>query len=154
MDWTCRRLLVLPSVVWLTGCQPFTRQEPAVSFPPRDEGASFFGSESKAVERGRFPPVTFASGRFDLDGTEQEKIRRVARSLRAGERLLLGGFSADEGSPEYCRVLSARRTLAVRDALLRAGVDTSLIQAAGYGDDWPGMPDRLPRVEFAVMTGD
>jgi OmpA family len=143
--------LALMGLGGLTGCQPMASQVPVIPLPSRDEEVSLFGPGNRAVDRHRYEPIVFAASRFDLASSEEEKIGRIAASVGAGERLLLGGFSTDEGSPEYCRVLSARRALVVRDALLRAGVTPAQIQVVGFGADWTENPERGCRVEIGVV---
>src|SRR5205814_9623838 len=70
------------------------------------------------------------------------KIGRVASGIeaRAGEGLGIEGHCDERGTEEYNRSLGERRALAVREALMRAGVDSNIIDTISYGEDRPVDP--------------
>ncbi|MEI6277835.1 MAG: OmpA family protein [Verrucomicrobiae bacterium] len=104
----------------------------------RVEGASFFGT---SVARGKFPPVYFAYDSFEVAGAEQSKIRQVADSMKASAgSLIVAGFTDDRGTQEYNRGLGERRALAVRQALIGAGVPAGRIQTVSFGSEMPADP--------------
>jgi outer membrane protein OmpA-like peptidoglycan-associated protein len=131
------------------GCRPLAPHRDSIPLPPRDEAISFFDSRGAALDHARFRPIAFAPGRYELTAIEETKVRAMAAALGPDERLLLAGVGEDEPSPEWNRVLSERRALAVRDALVRAGVDPSRIQTASSGADVTG--NGVGRVEVAVI---
>ena len=48
-------------------------------------------------------------------------------------KMLIEGYTDSVGTDSYNQDLSERRAMAVRDALVQRGVDTSRINARGYG---------------------
>ena len=103
--------------------------------PDRQEGVSFLGAN---VDRSRFRPVYFGFDSFAIDGGEHGKIDEVASFLKgAGNNLIIAGFTDERGTPEYNRGLGERRAQAVREALLRGGVDASKIQTVSFGAEMP-----------------
>jgi peptidoglycan-associated lipoprotein len=103
--------------------------------PERQEGVSFM---SPNVDRSRFQPVYFAFDSFVIGGGEHGKIDQVAGFMRgASNTLIIAGFTDERGTPEYIRGLGERRAQAVREALIRAGVDGSKIQTVSFGAEMP-----------------
>jgi len=124
--------------------------------PERQEGVSFM---SPNVDRGRFHPVYFAFDSFAIGGGERGKIDQVAQFMRgAPNTLIVAGFTDERGTPEYNRGLGERRAQAVREALIRAGVDGSKIQTVSFGAEMPadsgsgeGAWAKNRRAEFGVV---
>ncbi|MCE9610449.1 MAG: OmpA family protein [Chthoniobacter sp.] len=103
--------------------------------PDRQEGVSFLGSN---VDRSKFRPVYFAFDSYSIDGGEHAKIGEVASFLKgAGNHVIIAGFTDERGTPEYNRGLGERRAQAVREALMRDGVDASKIQTVSFGAEMP-----------------
>lgn len=123
--------------------------------PDRQEGVSFLGSN---VDRNRFSPVYFAFDSYVVSGAEQGKIQQVASFLNAeGGSVIVAGFTDERGTPEYNRGLGERRALAVRQALIAAGVDPSVVQTVSFGAEMPADPSygeaawaKNRRAEFGI----
>ena len=71
----------------------------------------------------------------------------------------IGGHTDSDGSDAANRRLSERRAASVRDYLLAKGVDASRMQAVGYGEAQPIVPNssaankaRNRRIEFSVLN--
>jgi OOP family OmpA-OmpF porin len=66
-------------------------------------------------------------------------LDRVAASLRdwPSVRVEIGGHTDSRGGDAYNLDLSGRRAQAVRDYLVRAGIDASRLTAKGYGASQP-----------------
>jgi peptidoglycan-associated lipoprotein len=115
--------------------------------PDREEGVSFLGSN---VDRNRFQAVYFAFDSYDVGSGEMSKVDEVASYLRSsGGRVIVA---------EYNRGLGERRALAVRSALISAGVDPSVVQTVSFGAEMPADPGsgeaawaRNRRAEFGVV---
>jgi peptidoglycan-associated lipoprotein len=124
--------------------------------PDREEGVSFLGSN---VERDRFQPVFFAFDSYSVSGSEAGKVDEVASFLKSsGGRIIIAGFTDERGTPEYNRGLGERRAQSVRQALISAGTDPSVIQTVSFGAEMPADPGsgesawaRNRRAEFGVV---
>jgi outer membrane protein OmpA-like peptidoglycan-associated protein len=88
--------------------------------------------------------LTDATFKFDFDKADlkpksREILSRIAGILLAskGYGLSVFGYTDDIGSAEYNKKLSVRRADAVRDYLVEAGIDPSIINASGYGKTNP-----------------
>jgi outer membrane protein OmpA-like peptidoglycan-associated protein len=111
------------------------------------------------------PDSTF---KFDFDSAElkarnRELLSRIAGILLAskGFGLSIFGYTDDIGSSEYNQKLSERRAEAVRQYLVQAGIDASLVNAKGYGKSSPRLEGETEqarsvnrRVEIAVTNSE
>ena len=84
------------------------------------------------------PPVAdiyFDYGRTDLQPDAETPLRQVALYLRThpGQRVLIAGFSDERGAKEHNLELGEQRAMAVRDELVRKGVDGSQVTVVTYG---------------------
>ncbi|MBT9466971.1 OmpA family protein [Hydrogenophaga sp.] len=83
----------------------------------------------------------FASGKADLASGALVALGDAIAAAKAGKRLVLSGFHDATGNPAFNAELAKKRALAVRDALVGAGVaETSMElkkpeQTTGTGDD-------------------
>ena len=101
----------------------------------RFEGANFFGA---SVTRGQFAPVYFAYDSFEVSGAEQSKVQQVATAMKASsKKVIVAGFTDDRGTEEYNRGLGERRALAVRQALIGAGIPADRVQTVSFGKEMP-----------------
>lgn len=104
----------------------------------RIDGANFFGSN---VQRGQFSPVYFGYDSFEISGSESSKIEQAASAMRSSnDTLIIAGFTDDRGTEEYNRGLGEKRALAVREALISAGLSGSKIQTVSFGEEMPADP--------------
>jgi peptidoglycan-associated lipoprotein len=84
---------------------------------------------------------------FDYDKStikpgEVSKVEHVASAMKsmAGKALRIEGHCDERGTEEYNRSLGERRALAVRESLVRAGVDAGQIDTVSLGEDRPADP--------------
>ena len=86
---------------------------------------------------------------FDFDSSaikasEHAKISRVADYLKANNKprtaVRVEGHCDERGTEEYNRALGERRAVAVREELMRAGIDASRVETISYGEDRPADP--------------
>jgi peptidoglycan-associated lipoprotein len=84
---------------------------------------------------------------FDFDSaaikaSEKAKIETVAAYLKgnSSQAMKIEGHCDQRGTEEYNRALGERRALAVREALVRAGVAPDRIETISYGEDRPADP--------------
>jgi len=76
----------------------------------------------------------------------------------ASNTLIIAGFTDERGTPDYNRGLGERRAQAVREALIRAGVDAEKIQTVSFGAEMPAATGggesawgKNRRAEFGVV---
>jgi outer membrane protein OmpA-like peptidoglycan-associated protein len=84
--------------------------------------------------------VLFVSGQYGLLNTAMSKLDRVAEALKLqdiGKRIVVEGHTDDRGTVMGNEVLSLNRANAVRDYLVRQGVESSKISAVGLGATRP-----------------
>jgi outer membrane protein OmpA-like peptidoglycan-associated protein len=81
----------------------------------------------------------FASGKSDIAPQYRSTLNRIAGILMTlkGYSINVYGYTDDVGTRDYNLKLSARRARAVRDSLVKAGIDSSLISTKGFGKSKP-----------------
>ena len=92
-------------------------------------------SEIKILKR-----VYFATNKDIIKRRSYDILDTVAIVLRQNPQVKLvriGGHTDDMGKDDYNLDLSQRRADAVRDYLIRAGVDSSRLSTKGFGEDEP-----------------
>ena len=83
----------------------------------------------------------FASGKADLAPGAAEALSDAVAAAKGGKKLVLSGFHDATGDPAMNAELAKKRALALRDALVAAGVAEASIelkkpeQATGTGND-------------------
>ena len=110
-----------------------------------------------------FGKVQFAVNSSRIDGRSEQLLDQIAQALKANQSvrtLRIEGYTDTVGDPGFNLRLSEERADAVRDALIRRGVDGDRLTTRGYGEDNPIAPNQSPggrarnrRVEF-IITGD
>lgn len=96
---------------------------PSAEAPPEAPA----GDASVVVEGG-VVKFYFASGKADLAEGALGALAEAIEAARGGKRLVLSGFHDATGNPEANAELAKRRALAVRDALVGAGVAESSME--------------------------
>ena len=116
-----------------------------LKFPPTDGGlppiASFDGM-IKDAEIFKNSTVLFDYDSSVVKDKERSKIEGVAAYLKGNplNKLLIEGHCDERGTEEYNRALGERRALAVREYLIRLGVQGSRIRTISFGFDKPVDP--------------
>jgi len=84
---------------------------------------------------------------FDFDSSvvksgEKSKVARVADYLKgsAADAVRVEGHCDERGTEEYNRSLGERRALALREELVRLGIDPTRVDTISYGEDRPADP--------------
>jgi len=74
-----------------------------------------------------------------VEDSEQANLTAVSDALKADStgNLLIAGHCDERGTEEYNRSLGERRALALREALVKIGVDGGRIRTISYGKDQP-----------------
>jgi len=103
---------------------------------------------------------------FDFDsavvkGGEKAKVDTVAAHLQANplHAVKVEGHCDERGTEEYNRSLGERRALAVREALIAAGIAADRVDTISFGEDKPAVPGhdeaayrQNRRGEFILLT--
>jgi len=122
-------------------------------------------AETRRTAMGLIMTLDSNSIRFDFDKDDikpqyREVLSRIAGVLMTlkGYRIDVDGYADDVGTEEYNIKLSQRRAAAVRDYLVKAGLDPSILSTNGYGKADPrvsGKSDEARaanrRVEIAIV---
>jgi peptidoglycan-associated lipoprotein len=96
-------------------------------------------------DRSRFAAqsVYFELDRSAVRTEEAAKIDQVAsafKALPADHDLLIEGHCDERGTEEYNRALGERRALAIRELLVKSGVDAARVHTKSLGEDRPANP--------------
>ena len=86
---------------------------------------------------GQFEAVRFDYDSPQLNPSEQGKIDAVVAYLQqnATHGVIVEGHCDERGSNEYNLALGERRALAVRAAMVSAGIDGARVQTRSYGEE-------------------
>src|SRR4051794_4619155 len=86
--------------------------------------------------------VYFEFDKSNVGSSEVSKITRVANAMKnyPGKGLRIEGHADERGTEEYNRALGERRALAIREPLVRMGVDARQTDTISYGEDRPKVP--------------
>jgi outer membrane protein OmpA-like peptidoglycan-associated protein len=95
--------------------------------------------------------VRFDSGKSNLSAQDRGILNRVARAVMPLKRysIYVYAYTDDSGTNDSNLQLSARRARAVRDALVQAKIDPSLISTKGFGKSKPLVPGSSPKARAA-----
>ena len=83
--------------------------------------------------------VHFAFDSAAVLSKEESKLIIVSEKLKSDSSayMLIEGHCDERGTEEYNRALGERRALALREALVRAGIAAERVQTLSYGKDKP-----------------
>lgn len=83
--------------------------------------------------------LRFAADKSDVAPQYRAVLNRIAGVLKPvqGYSIYVYGYTDENGTTDYNLKLSARRARAVRDALVKAGIDANLISTKGFGKSKP-----------------
>ena len=104
-----------------------------------DAGALAARTEGITEVAGQFEAVHFDYDSPQLNPSEQGKIDAVVAYLQQNPTtgVVVEGHCDERGSNEYNLALGERRALAVRAAMISAGVDGARVQTRSYGEERP-----------------
>lgn len=100
------------------------------------------------------PKIQFVQGSMKVSPTSTVTLQAIAEQMKDNPKLkyVLTGYASEEGNAEYNQKLSLSRAEAVKNALVKAGVDAAQLVTVGkgettqFGDEW-----ELNRVVVATM---
>jgi len=91
-----------------------------------------------------YPKVQFKQGSAKITETSMANIYDIADALKDVDGTIkVTGYASTEGSTSYNKTLSLKRAEAVKNALVKAGVDASKIEVIGLGATDKFNPDDL-----------
>lgn len=91
-----------------------------------------------------YPKVQFKKGTAKIESTSMANIYDIADALKDVDGTIkVTGYASTEGSTRYNKELSLKRAVAVKNALIKAGVDGSKIKTIGAGPVNKFSPDNL-----------
>ena len=88
----------------------------------------------------KFPAIYFVANSAEVLPSSKPLVLKAARLIKqlpAGNVVEIAGYTHSVGSPTTNMRLSQRRANAVREALVRAGVNPAMLNAKGYGGSNP-----------------
>ncbi len=96
-------------------------------------------TDSAEIGAGQFEAVFFDYDSPQLNPSEQGKIDAVVAYLQQNPThgVVVEGHCDERGSNEYNLALGERRSLAVRAAMISAGIDGARVQTRSYGEERP-----------------
>ena len=96
-------------------------------------------TDAMEIGAGQFEAVYFEYDSPQLNPSEQGKIDAVIAYLQqnATQGVVVEGHCDERGSNEYNLALGERRALAVRAAMISAGIDGARVQTRSYGEERP-----------------
>jgi outer membrane protein OmpA-like peptidoglycan-associated protein len=128
-----------------------------------DDGCPDTGDKRVIYEEGKFKildTVKFKTGSAEIDEESHSLLDQVALTMKANpevKKIRIEGHTDDTGPNDKNQKLSEARANAVREYLIKKGVDSRRLKAKGYGEDRPLEDDDTPearaknrRVEFVV----
>ncbi len=123
------------------GGAPTTQMAAPAAAPAAPAVAAASSDDASVVVENGVVKFYFASGKADLAAGALVALGDAIAAAKAGKRLVLSGFHDATGDPAFNAELAKQRALAVRDALVGAGVaETSMElkkpeQTTGTGND-------------------
>ena len=87
--------------------------------------------------------MLFDTGKYTLKEPARLALARIAGIVvsHPGLNLQVEGYTDSTGTAEFNQKLSEQRANAVRDFLLREGLNTNNMTAVGYGPNYPVAPN-------------
>ncbi|HEY6168566.1 MAG TPA: OmpA family protein [Verrucomicrobiae bacterium] len=135
--------------------------EPGVGTVPIVVDPSVLANYNQDRETFKNDTVYFDFDRAAVKKSEQSKIETVAGHLKGNRSHMvqIEGHCDERGTEEYNRALGERRALAIREYLVRLGVDADRVHTITYGEDRPAVSghndaawSKNRRGEFVLLT--
>ena len=97
---------------------------------------SFFNEESKSVI---IENIFFDFDSYAIQSTSYPELQRLIQLLTKEQEIIIeiGGHTDEQGSNAYNLELSKQRALAVKEYLVKQGIDEKRLTTRGYGKQKP-----------------
>lgn len=95
---------------------------PTATAPAATAAAAPMGDDASVVVENGVVKFYFASGKADLAVGALDALGEAIAAAKAGKKLVLSGFHDTTGDPAFNAELAKQRAIAVRNALVGAGV--------------------------------
>ena len=102
----------------------------------------FIEDTGKAVDKDTWftmNGIVFDTGKATLKPESNTQMTNIAEILKAypNVKIKIGGYTDNKGNAKSNLALSAKRANAVKNALVAVGIDTSRLDAEGFGSEHP-----------------
>jgi OmpA-OmpF porin, OOP family len=102
----------------------------------------FIEDSSKPVDKTTwfdFDRLTFDTGKATLQSSSSEQLQNIAAILKAypNVKAKIGGYTDNTGNQQANLKLSQDRATNVMHDLVQRGIDSSRLEAKGYGEEYP-----------------
>jgi peptidoglycan-associated lipoprotein len=127
----------LPPIEPGTGDSGIGMDDSTTMQPLADPGSHAGWTENPEAFRANI--VLFGFDSSSIRSEEKAKVAGVAEYLRANPRdaVRVEGHCDERGTEEYNRALGERRALAVREELIRLGIEPNRVDTISFGEDRP-----------------
>lgn len=111
------------------------KPEPIVVEPEPEPKREIYVPDVKELT---FPEIYFEFNKSAIRASETEKVQAIYDALQANPdvKVLVTGWCSNSGSRKVNDALSLRRAKAVKDRLVKMGIDESRIEVSGKGIDY------------------
>jgi peptidoglycan-associated lipoprotein len=143
-----------------TGTQGTDMTSDQFTGTPQNSPESHQGWKENA-EQFKANTVYFAFDSSAVRSADQAQVAAVADYLKSNAEaaVRVEGNCDERGTEEYNRALGDRRAIAVREELIRLGIDSKRVDTLSYGEDKPavtgsgeGVWSKNRRAEFILLT--
>jgi outer membrane protein OmpA-like peptidoglycan-associated protein len=110
-----------------------------------------------------FGKVQFRTGSAEIDRRSEPLLDQIGQALNANpdvKVVVIEGHTDNKGGRAINQRLSEERAAAVKEALVKRGVDGDRLRTRGYGETRPLAPNKSPagraknrRVDFVIPGG-
>lgn len=110
---------------------------------------TFLNDSSRPVDNTtwfNFDRLLFDSNSATLQPASQEQLNNIVAILKAypNAHVKIGGYTDSTGDQAANQTLSQNRANTVRDAIVAGGIDSSRLEAQGYGEQYPVANNSTP----------
>jgi OOP family OmpA-OmpF porin len=120
--------------ILVSAVQPAAAEEPAPP-PPPVKKARLVGTKIEISEK-----VMFDYNKASIMRASHALLNDVAAVIKENPtitKIRVEGHTDSDGSDKYNKKLSQKRAKAVKEFLVKAGIDASILEAKGFGEERP-----------------